>query len=81
MTWDRFLTPPQIAKQLRISEAVVLAAIRRGDLEAANFSNGQRPRWKVSPASLEVWIRKHSNQKPAHQKPQTPIVFPFREYV
>lgn len=81
MTRDQFLTPPQIAKQLRISEAVVLAAIRRGDLEAANFSNGQRPRWKVSPASLEAWIRRHSNRKPALQRPRKPASFPIKEYV
>jgi|688.fasta_scaffold2135824_1 hypothetical protein len=81
MTRDQFLTPPQIAKQLRISEAVVLAAIRRGDLEAANFSNGQRPRWKVSPANLDAWIRRHSNRKPPLKGPRRPFPLPVKEYV
>lgn len=84
MTREQFLTPPQIAKQLRISEAAVLAAINRGDLEAANFSAGtQRPRWKVSPASLEAWIKSHSNRKPPGKKPRRPALFelPFKEFV
>jgi hypothetical protein len=81
MTREQFLTPPQIAKQLRIGEAVVLAAIRRGELEAANFSSGNRPRWKVSPGSLEAWIRKHSNRKPTIQKPRRQSTFPIKEYV
>lgn len=81
MTFDRFLTPPQIAKLLRISELAVLRAIRIGELSASNFSSGSRPRWKVSPEAFRQWVAARSNAAAAKRKRAklSPVV--VREYV
>jgi hypothetical protein len=54
----RWLTPPQIARELVVEPAKVLAWIHRGELRACNLADrlGGRARWKVSPAELERFL-------------------------
>jgi hypothetical protein len=81
MTFERFLTPPQIAKMLRISELAVARAIRTGELAASNFSSGTRPRWKVSPEAFRDWVASRSNAAAAKRKRAKVSPMVCREYV
>lgn len=51
-----FLTPPEIAKLLRVRESKVLGWIRSGRLPAINVSDGQRPRYRVRRADLDAFL-------------------------
>jgi len=53
---DSFLTPPEVAKRLRVSPDKILAWIRRGELKAVNVSNGGRPRFRISPNDLGAFL-------------------------
>lgn len=60
----RYLTPPEVATRLRVDAHKVLGWIRRGDLRAINFSDGWRPRYRVSPDDLETLLRRREVQPP-----------------
>jgi excisionase family DNA binding protein len=51
------LTPPEIAKHLRVSSDKDLAWIRSGELRAVNVATrlGGRPRYKVQVSELEAF--------------------------
>jgi excisionase family DNA binding protein len=53
---DCFLTPPEVAKRLRVSPTKILAWIRRGELKAVNVSDGSRPRFRISPTDLLAFL-------------------------
>jgi len=61
---DRFLTPPEIARRLRVSPEKVLGWIRRAELTAINVSNATRPRYRISPESLERFLRSREVPSP-----------------
>lgn len=61
---ERFLTPPEIAKRLRVSPAKVLTWIRKGELRAVNLSNSFRPRYRVCPDALEDFLQSREVQPP-----------------
>jgi len=44
----------------------VLTWIRNGELRAVNVAEGMgsRPRWRISPAALEAFIRRRESAKP-----------------
>lgn len=52
-----FMTPPEIAKLLRVSPEKVLAWIRNGRLKAINVSNRVRPRYRVNHDDLNTFLR------------------------
>lgn len=52
-----FLTPPEIAKSLRVSPEKVVAWIRDGRLKAINVSNQTRPRYRVSHKDLNAFLK------------------------
>ena len=57
-----YLTPPEIAKVLRVSHEKLLGWIRRGELTAVNVGNGNRPRFRISPESLDAFLRQREVQ-------------------
>jgi excisionase family DNA binding protein len=62
---ERYLTPPMIAKQLRVSPEKVLNWIRKGDLRAINVSDGNcRPRYRVAPEDLDEFLKRREVQPP-----------------
>jgi hypothetical protein len=69
MDKTKYLTPPQVAKQLGTDANRVLLWIRSGALKAFNLSEGDRPRWKVSPEDLAAFLESKSNR--ANQEPPT----------
>jgi excisionase family DNA binding protein len=72
-TW---ITPPQVARQFAVSVEKVLAWIRNGELRAMNVAQrlGGRPRWRISPAALEEFIkRRESAASPPVQKSRSSI--------
>jgi len=74
-TNERWLTPPAIARQLGVTNDKVLSWIRSGRLKAVNLSDGDRPRWKISPADLQVFLDTRSNQvstKPPRTRREIP---------
>ena len=67
MNEPRYLTPPQFAQQRGIAPEKVISWIRAGELEAINFSNGTRPRYRISPAAVEAF----ESRRAVHPKPKT----------
>jgi hypothetical protein len=59
MTEDSFLTPPQLAKRLRVAPETVLGWIRSGELVAANLAarNRRRPRYHIDPRDVEEFLK------------------------
>lgn len=62
----RWLTPPAIAAQLGMDVHRVLAAIRRGDLQAVDLREpgSSRPRYRVSPEALDKYLAARMVQAP-----------------
>lgn len=60
-----YLTPPEIAKRLRVSNEKVLGWIRLAELKAVNVGNGLRPRYRISPDSLALFLASREVQPPA----------------
>lgn len=60
-----YLTPPEIAKRLRVSNQKVLGWIRRAELKAVNVGNGFRPRYRISPDSFALFLASREVQPPA----------------
>ena len=50
---ERTLTPPEIAKYLKVNRDKVLEGIHNGELRATNVSNGARPRYRIDEADFE----------------------------
>jgi excisionase family DNA binding protein len=71
-----YVTPPDIAKLLRVSPEKVLGWIRRGELKAVNVGNGFRPRYRVSWDHLDAFLAAREVQPPPerprrkHQPPE-----------
>lgn len=65
-TEEPWLTPPQLAKKFAVGVEKVLAWIRNGELRAVNVAQttGGRPRWRISPAALEAFIRRRESAVP-----------------
>jgi len=63
-----WLSPPQIAKQLGIDPAKIIAWINSGQLNAINVAENLagRPRYRVSSQALEDFLRRRSTS-PAPQ--------------
>jgi hypothetical protein len=62
----RYLTPPQIAHRLQMSPDRIIAAIRRGELRAADVAEPGtiRPRWRIAPEWLDAWLRSRMQAPP-----------------
>ena len=65
-----YLTPPEAAKELRVSPDKVLTWIHSGELRAFDVSaaRGQRPRWRIARADLDDFLARRAATPP--QKPQ-----------
>jgi len=51
-----FLTPPEIARSLRVSETKVAAWIRSGRLRAYNVSESARPKYRIRADDLDEFL-------------------------
>lgn len=66
-----YMTPPEIAKLLRVSPDKILGWIRSGRLKAVNLGNGYcRPRYRVSRESLETFLNLRAVQPPPPHIPR-----------
>lgn len=61
---EPYLTPPEIAKLLRVAPDKVLGWIRRAELRAVNVGNGTRPRYRVSREALDAFLQAREVQPP-----------------
>ena len=61
---NHFLTPPEIARRLRVSVSKILAHIRSGELVAVDMANAEceRPRFKVDPIELAIFLNRRSTR-------------------
>ncbi len=66
-----FLTPPEIAKTLRVSSEKVLGWIRKAELTAINVGNGTRPRYRVRREDLESFLKSREVRPPAPRARRT----------
>jgi excisionase family DNA binding protein len=60
-----YLTPPEIAKLLRVSSEKVLGWIRKAELTAINVGDGNRPRYRVRREDLDSFLGSREVQPPA----------------
>ena len=60
-----YLTPPEIAKLLRVSSDKVLGWIRKAELTAINVGDGNRPRYRIRSEDLDSFLRSREVQPPA----------------
>jgi len=67
----KYLTPPQVARQLGTDCNRVLLWIRSGSLKAFNLSEGNRARWKISPEDLAAFLESKSNRVTADPPKRT----------
>lgn len=63
----KYLTPPEVARLLRVDVMKVLAWVRRGELAAVNVASSQskRPRWRISQTALDTFLAARSAVPPA----------------
>jgi excisionase family DNA binding protein len=55
---NTYLTPPEVAKRLRVSPERVIAWIRSGRLAAVNVGSGpKRPRYRVAQEAVDALLR------------------------
>ena len=57
---SEWLTPPEIAKELRKRTSWPIKKIESGELPAINLSDGKRPRYLVRRADLEEFLRRRA---------------------
>jgi len=64
MSTPTYLTPPELAKELRIRPDKVLTWIRSGELAAVDVSEtiGGRPRWRISADDLDDFLKRRRAQ-------------------
>ncbi len=74
---DEHLTPPEVAKLLRVHPSKIIGWIRRGELNARDLVDqpGRRPRYRIERKALEDFLRRREvkprpRKQPA-RKPQT----------
>lgn len=65
-----YLTPPEVAKLLRVSHEKLLGWIRRGELAAVNVGNGNRPRFRINPDDLDAFLNQRKVQPPSKPTPR-----------
>lgn len=68
-----FVTPPQLAKRLGISEDKVYAWIDSGQLRAVNLAehpHSERARWRISQEAIEEFLASRENKPPAPEPPK-----------
>lgn len=65
MANEAALTPPALAKNLGINVHKILAWIKSGELRAVNLGNGNRPRWRILPDDLELFLARRAAQPAA----------------
>ena len=64
-TSKSYMTPPEIAKLLRVSPEKVIGWIRRGELRAINVSNGwQRKRFLIGQDDLDAFLTRREVHPP-----------------
>lgn len=56
------LTPPEVARLLRIKPAKVLGWISRGELPATNVADSlaMRPRWRIQEADIAAFLTRRA---------------------
>lgn len=63
-----YMTPEEVARRLGINGNKVRAWIASGRLQASDIAlrdGGRRPRWRVSQAALDAFLKSRSNRPPA----------------
>ncbi len=72
-TSTQWLTPREIADELRVDVGKVLVWINTGELVAVDHteSRGKRPRWRISRAEFDAFLlrRQSPAAKPATEQP------------
>jgi hypothetical protein len=62
-----YLTPPEIAKRLRVKPSKVVGWITSGEQVGFNVASRRatHPRWRVTPDHLHAFLAARSSRKPA----------------
>ncbi len=68
----KWLTPPELGRQIGVDPAKVIAWILSGQLAAVNCATRStgRPRWKISPQAVEDFARRRA--APAAKRQRRP---------
>jgi excisionase family DNA binding protein len=78
------LTPPEVARRLRVSADKVRSWIMRGELRAVNVADrvGGRPRWRISLEAVEEFERRRAalSALPKGRRRREPLPKDFVRY-
>lgn len=70
-----YLTPPEIAKLLRVASDKVQGWTRWGELQAVNVRDGVRARYRVSQRGIDAFLKSREVQPPrprTHRQQRSP---------
>ena len=70
------LTTADVASRLSVGGDQVVSLIHAGRLRAVNVSTGRKPRWRIGPADLDVFLAAQSHrpaQPVARRKKLKPV--------
>ena len=66
-----YLTVAAVAAHIGLTAPPVLALIHSGEIPASNVSSGtQRPRWRVDPDDLALWLTSRQARPQARPTPR-----------
>jgi excisionase family DNA binding protein len=81
---DAPLTPPEVARRLRVSADKVRSWIMRGELRAVNVADrvGGRPRWRIALEAVEEFERRRAalSARPKGRRRREPLPKDFVRY-
>lgn len=76
-----YLTVQAVAARLAVTDEQVLALIHSGRLRAVNVSVGRKPRWRIDPADLDLFLSAHvAGRRSATSKPRKKRLTNITEY-
>lgn len=53
-----FLTPKEVAHELRITDREVVRMLRAGELSGNKFGDSSRARWRIPSRALDEWANR-----------------------
>ncbi len=78
---EKTLTPPQVARLLRVRREKIMAWIRTGELRAFNVSTNFRPRYRIEESELEAFkLRRAAVVQPKVVRRRRKSLPPVKDY-
>jgi excisionase family DNA binding protein len=78
-----YLTPPEVARILRVDVHSILAFVRNGELLGTNVARrgSSRPRWRIHRADLEAFLASRAAIPPPPRGPPRKRKLEYQQWV